>query len=632
MNTSLCLSILRSITKLCNLQEYKGKIKENSEYPTPILTVEATDRDDLDNYGAVRYALTGPTSHLFRIDELAGVIQVAPGAIIDREEIPHHTLTVLAMDTPAGGPFQRTATATVQIAVEDVNDMDPVCKIPEILVPENALAGSRFANITCTDKDENTKLTFTLRDDQKLNLFAIDPSTATLTVAKSLRGRGRSAPYLFGLVVEDGKERTVSLTLPITITNVIPNDGRPYFTNENFTAVVSEGAHRSTPVMLIKAQDTDSYDNGEGRLLYRILKQVYPCHSKSEAEAIRAREHPDFKNMTKIEDVNYFRMDEQTGMLSLRERVDREQHDCFSVLISVEDLGTPPQMETQWFEVHVQDVDDNLPFLPKNLRNLDLKVNETVTRGTAVYNFTGEDFDIYPNNRISFEISGGGSDLFKIQSAGVKNASLILNGDLTLIDHNDLTLVIKCFPKEKKVSLPDCISKIRITILRDSENLAHYVTGRLKLPEMVLGVASGTSVGNLVGNMKMPVKIMDPSMLMYHPNAVSQAPYNASGALKIDTKTGDIYTWDTLDKYQNGHFRMEVKDQGSTGLRKNLKVFVAPNSQLLNADTADFARISKWVDDVDRVLNTPSKDPRVRKGVFKLLTYDQSNGPDGKTK
>ncbi len=96
---------------------------ENSEFPTPILTVEASDRDDPENFGAVRYAIIGPQSHLFSIDELAGVVQVAPGADIDREADSSHTIYVLALDTPLGGPFQRTTMATLKIQVTGGYDM-----------------------------------------------------------------------------------------------------------------------------------------------------------------------------------------------------------------------------------------------------------------------------------------------------------------------------------------------------------------------------------------------------------------------------------------------------------------------------------------------------------------------------
>jgi len=92
-------------------------VAENSVFPTPILTVEASDRDDPINYGAIRYALIGPQSHLFTIDELAGVVHVAPGADIDREKDASHTIFALALDTPQGGPFQRTAMTSLRIQV-----------------------------------------------------------------------------------------------------------------------------------------------------------------------------------------------------------------------------------------------------------------------------------------------------------------------------------------------------------------------------------------------------------------------------------------------------------------------------------------------------------------------------------
>lgn len=55
--------------------EYKGKVTENAVFPTPIITLEASDLDDPSNYGAIRYALTGPQSDLFTIDPLAGIVQ-----------------------------------------------------------------------------------------------------------------------------------------------------------------------------------------------------------------------------------------------------------------------------------------------------------------------------------------------------------------------------------------------------------------------------------------------------------------------------------------------------------------------------------------------------------------------------
>jgi len=103
---------------------YKGNITENAEYPTPIVKVEATDADDSTNYGAIRYSLKGPQSHLFTIDELTGLIRVAPGAILDREKDSEHTISIVASDTPSNGPFQLRTTSQLVIKVLDENEYD----------------------------------------------------------------------------------------------------------------------------------------------------------------------------------------------------------------------------------------------------------------------------------------------------------------------------------------------------------------------------------------------------------------------------------------------------------------------------------------------------------------------------
>lgn len=598
--------------------EYKGKVLENSGYPTPIVTVEAVDLDGSPGYGSVRYALTGPQSHLFTIDELAGVVQVAPGAEIDREKDESHLITVVAMDTPSGGPFQLTATAQLHILVQDENDNDPVCKIHDFLVPENAPVGTVIGNISCTDPDENPKLSFQMRDDSHLSLFNVDKDTGKISVASVLRGRGRSAPYIVTVVIEDGKERTVSLAMPIKIANVIPNDGKPRFINENFTATISEASMRGTPVLHVRAEDTDSFDNGEGRLHFHLMKQTSPCQSMINAG-----------NVSRVEDVDLFRLDEITGVLTLKDSVDREKTPCFSVLVSVEDSGIPPQSETQFFQIYLSDVDDSLPFLPKEVRNLQLTLNESTKVGSVVYNFSGQDNDIFPNNLITFEISGGGKDLFRVVSSGNQSAKLILNADLRGMEHDALTVVIKCHPKHKKLSVPDCISKVNIKLNRDLKGSVNYL-GKTKYYEMILGVASGTSVGNLIGNAGMPKKFKS-SVQMFHPMGGPSSPYNVTDLVRIDEETGDIFVWDNLDKYANGHLRVQMIDDSGT-MKKNLKVFIEPNEQLLSADMVEFPKLQKWMDEVDTLLNSPEEKTGIKRGHFHILTFDQTNSFDGRTK
>lgn len=219
------------------------------------------------------------------------------------------------------------------------------------------------------------------------------------------------------------------------------------------------------------------------------------------------------------------------------------------------------------------------PYLPIGDRNVNLVLNESTPQGTPVHRFSGRDEDLAPNNLITFEISGGGSDLFQVIPSGPQSADLVLNVDLGQMEHDDLTLLIKCHPTGKRIPVPDCISKVNIKILRDSHSIGdgsrYKLNSKTKYYEMIVGAAAGSPIGNLIGNAGMSRKIHS-SEQMYHPTAVGSSPTNVSELIHIDEDTGDIFVWDNLEKYSSGHLRVQMVDEDG-GMKKNLKVFIAPN-------------------------------------------------------
>ncbi len=49
----------------------------------------------------------------------------------------------------------------------------------------------------------------------------------------------------------------------------------------------------------------------------------------------------------------------------------------------------------------------------------------------------------------------------------------------------------------------------------------------------------------------------------------------------------------------------------------------------------EFSKLHKWIEDTDLFLNSPrnkSGGINVKMGQFHVLTFDQSNSPDGKTR
>jgi hypothetical protein len=49
----------------------------------------------------------------------------------------------------------------------------------------------------------------------------------------------------------------------------------------------------------------------------------------------------------------------------------------------------------------------------------------------------------------------------------------------------------------------------------------------------------------------------------------------------------------------------------------------------------EYSKLQKWIEETDHFLNGPQNNTRannVKKGQFHVLTFDQSNAPDGKTR
>jgi hypothetical protein len=209
--------------------------------------------------------------------------------------------------------------------------------------------------------------------------------------------------------------------------------------------------------------------------------------------------------------------------------------------------------------------------------------------------------------------------------------------DLEKLESDELTMAIKCFPKDRKVPLPDCSSKVHIKINRDSLISDRVINWSKKSSEIILGVGTGVPVGNLIGNAEMtPMKKILMSTQMYHPNLISQTPHNVSEVVRIDSNTGDIYVWDNLEPFQNGHLRVELTNPSEASIhvpmmKKKVKIFIAPNADLLSTETSEFSRMQRWTEEVQNFLNQPKTNSKINHGVFRLLTFDQSNAPEGKT-
>lgn len=227
---------------------YRTIIVENSKYPDKVLTIHAKDmdaeltpQDRVIGYSRVVYSLSGSNAVNFIIDNVTGIIQIAPEHIIDREKMAELKFTVVAEDA-AGKPTEtRRSSADVIATVLDLNDNAPIFsqKSYSAVIPENAVKNTFVFNISATDPDEGAggEINYDfLNEGDAGGLLRINTKTGEIRTRTALTGKGRSEPYELIVRAQDNggrieKQKSLFSDVPfiLFIGDVSANDGIPFF-------------------------------------------------------------------------------------------------------------------------------------------------------------------------------------------------------------------------------------------------------------------------------------------------------------------------------------------------------------------------------------------------------------------
>lgn len=204
--------------------------------------------------GKVLYSiLSGNAGDKFSIDILDGAILTS--GQLDREIMDSYSLVVLAKD--AGVP-SRSASATVSIEVNDINDNPPSCPVSiyNAYVDHNVSLPHSVLTISCSDMDKNNTVTYSL-----LTVgvpFSVDNITGELTVSEDLSNPTINDTYNIIVSASDGLLSSDTVVI-IQVYKYIVVEEPPVFTpagpfNLNFT----ETSVLGTLVTVISAQATPS--------------------------------------------------------------------------------------------------------------------------------------------------------------------------------------------------------------------------------------------------------------------------------------------------------------------------------------------------------------------------------------
>ena len=426
-----------------NQNEYSASILESALPASPVITVSASDQDTGKN-GKIVYSIEGEGSDAFTIHPEEGHIQVKATASgrsnLDRERLSEYRLQVVASDTPDGGPNKKSTSTLVYISLEDVNDTPPIFSQPQYsaVVPENSPRGTLVTQVMASDPDLGASGQVSFEFPESLSslkdLYKIDSDTGAITTNGKLTGKGRAAPYVLTVrAIDKGVPQLFSDTeVYVTVGDVSSNDGMPQFIKPevNQVAYVPENSQAGTKVFQVEAYDPDDPNTANGKIVYSL---------------------PDDGTIIR----KLFQIDSETGILSTKIKLDREERQNYTLILDISDLGSPPQQSSRLMNVVVTDVDDHAPVF-KRQRNsvpIELEVMEEIPLGSQIGQVYAVDQDEGENAVIEYAIIDGNDNrVFGISRGEDNQGVLTIEKRLDREEIGVYLLTIKCFrPYERSL-------------------------------------------------------------------------------------------------------------------------------------------------------------------------------------
>ena len=395
-------------------QQPRGEVAENSKNGTSVLTLETRDGDG-DN---VRYSAVGGATSLFDVSS-DGLITVAEGAILDREDDDTHEIIVEARDD---GTPRKSTEATVTITVTDENDSPPLFDQQDyyVSVRENLLLNEEFEIILASDGDigTNDDVEYRLVDnsygDVGFGKFSITPETGQLFLVASLDFETEQHYYLLRVQADDGVFQT---NTSVHIRVLESNDITPMFGNLPASTELPEDAENGTVVYNVSAMDNDL--NVNGLITYTLMEsegsEKFSIDPYSGVITVNGDDQFDFDEGNKIYELTVVAMDNAGGMLSGdNEAASGSAFGNETLLFPDDEIRT----NTSTLTVEITDVNDNPPVFTETSYNPVVVEHDGITLTVIRVTATDADEPNTPNSRVNYGILSGSFGKFDILPNG----------------------------------------------------------------------------------------------------------------------------------------------------------------------------------------------------------------------
>uniref|UniRef100_A0A8C4HPL9 Protocadherin-16 n=1 Tax=Dicentrarchus labrax TaxID=13489 RepID=A0A8C4HPL9_DICLA len=507
-------------------------LPEITKMGTVIYTIQATDKDSGHNgqlsFDLVSAGAAGSTGQrTFGVDRGSGEVRLIGS--LSYETVPRYDLQVVSKD--GGAPqLSSTFTLVVHIQAQDAQGPNFDTLTYRVELRENTPLNTRFLQVRAlnieasgnggsSSSSSSSSISYRLRPDGDAAGFGIMPDSGWLFVRSSL-DREVKDMYLLTVLATSGlggTGRTGSATVRVTVTD--ENDNSPRLSQERVFLAVRENLLPGTGFGRVSATDRDAGLNA--RLTYRLL-------------------HTD----------RHFQINSQTGEISTRLALDREQHSSYQLVVVVQDGGTPPRSATGTAHITVLDENDHAPIFTHGMpdRELLLQVMEGLPSGTVLGTVTAKDPDEGENGTIYYSLSGPRAERFSLNptSGELRSASPLRWAEraeytftVTAADHGTPGLSSTC--------------QLQIQVLSSSRS-----NPKPNMLSMTLNTVEGTAPGSIIGSVR-PHDQQESALLEGQVTYLVVGGTDRDGTFMVDRLKGDVYLVRELDYEKGSRYTLHIE-------------------------------------------------------------------------
>lgn len=498
-------------------QPFKVTVRENLFAGTPILTLNASDKDFGLNSELIYSISGGDNDKEFGISP-NGTLFTA--AILDRETTALYHLQVTASDSAPDFTKRRFSTANIRVNVMDVNDETPYFESTDIVhVREDQKLGDPFATVVAFDRDAGTngEILYELQGVVANAFFQINRYSGKLSLKQTLDREQQSSGHI-NITIE-AKDRGKSPNLKrhdITIVLDDVNDNYPVFYPHRNHVKVFENISIGTELTQITALDIDQERNGmvEYAIVTGNINGTFAIHPID-------------------------------GTISVVKPLDRELMESYEMNIRAFDLGIPRRENETMFRVQVVDVNDNPPRF--QMLHITKYVRENINSVKELATFAATDGDKGRNGEIVYSLLHPSRTPF----LDIDTTSGIVSLISPLDRERQATYSIIIGAKDKGIPQQSAQAYLTLIVEDENDHTPVFVNSDLK---------KSIFEGSPIGSSLCVMNATDPD---YRKNGkISYTLVNDFSRFSINSETGEIFTTAELDRELHGsQFKLIVKAQ-----------------------------------------------------------------------